>query len=491
MKKSQTQTQQPTLNRRTVLGGIAAVPFITGMAPKPTWSMTDADVIVIGAGMSGLAAALTLEEEGRKVIVLEGSDHVGGRAYTLRTNEGNFDCGATTIGPLYGRVRYFAEQAGAELISPTARDPFSYHVNGQFVHPDQWESSAANLLADNERMFRPESLEFVLTQQFNKIDDLSEWSGSEMLQYDIPLDAYFKANGVSDEALKFIGLTANAMSLSRVSALFQMREVSRLTLLQSGDAPLEGYSPGENNDYQYVKGGMSSLPEKMALLLKDEARLNTAVDAINIEDDGVSVVTRDGKTLTARYIICTAPLTSLANIRISPKLTGAKLKAVSDPHYSLTTHVFCIPTEPYWEMDGAPAGLYTDNMIERVFAEKDESGKVSWLDVWINGTGAGKLENLTEAELFKVVEDQLALVRPSTKGRVKAVASYSWGKNEFVGGNKQIYQPGQASSFYSAMTAPWNERLRFAGEHTRDYEAGLEAAAATGMREAMDILTKL
>ena len=41
------------------------------------------DVIVIGAGLSGLEAALTLEENGLKVLVLEGRRRVGGRVYTL------------------------------------------------------------------------------------------------------------------------------------------------------------------------------------------------------------------------------------------------------------------------------------------------------------------------------------------------------------------------------------------------------------------------
>lgn len=477
------------LNRRSFVGGLAATPFIAGLAPRRAWAKTQADVIVVGGGISGLAAALTLEAEGMRVLLLEGAGRLGGRCYTLRTDEGHFDCGATTVGPLYGRVRYFASQAGAELSKPHGRDRFSYHLNGSFVHPDDWMSSAANKLSEHEKNLRPEALEFSLVQKFNKIEDLSDWRSEDMLQYDVPLDAYLKSNGVSDEALRLIGLTTNSMSLARTSALFQMREFSRLALPQKGNSAREVYATAGNEGYQYVKGGTSVLINKMASLLKGEPRLNHPIVAIDIDRDSATVTTQDGQRFTASHIICTAPLTSLSKIKIEPKLTGAKLTAVKNAHYARTTHVFCVPTAPYWEEDGAPAGLFTDDMIERVFANKGPDGKIAWLDVWMNGSGVDAIDQLPEAELLKTVEKRLAKLRPSTQGRVKAIASYSWGNNAFIGGNKQVYEPGTVASYFPMITEPWHSRLRFAGEHTRDFEAGLEAAAETGMREALGVLT--
>ena len=132
--------------------------------------------------------------------------------------------------------------------------------------------------------------------------------------------------------------------------------------------------------------------------------------------------------------------------------------------------------------------MLTDPLIERVFANLGDNGEVTWLDVWVNGQRALELDRYPEAERLRMVEQRLAELRPSTKGKVRAVATYSWGQNPYVQGNKQVMAPGQLRSIYPAMAQPWHQRLRFAGEHTRDYEVGMEAAAATGIREAMAVL---
>ena len=74
-----------------------------GAAPHrlPT---TRSDVIVIGAGLSGLNAALLLEEQGLKVTVLEGRDRIGGRLLTLQDVPGRPEAGGNGIGHSYARL---------------------------------------------------------------------------------------------------------------------------------------------------------------------------------------------------------------------------------------------------------------------------------------------------------------------------------------------------------------------------------------------------
>lgn len=475
-------------NRREVLGlGISAA-FIAGCGPKQTWGNNKTDVIVIGGGVSGLSAALTLEREGVAVQLIEADTRLGGRCYTLKNSDGAFDCGATTIGPLYGRLRSFIGEADVPLRTPPGRDKFSYHINGSFLGPKDWETSAANRMIGEERAILPERLEFPLVMKHNKIEDVTDWRGAGQLDYDIPLDQYLLSQGVSAEALRLMNITSNTLDMAQTSALFQMREFTRLALPQSGDRTREVYAAGKDGSYHYIRGGTSAMIDGMAGLLKTEPMLGDRVVAIDVTDSSASATLASGKTLTAKSIICTAPYSVLRDIAITPALEGLKKTAVEQSAYTLTTHAFFLPTQPYWEKDGLPAGLISDNVVERVMANYDDDGKVSWLDVWLNGAAAIELDKLPEAQMLAFVEERLGKLRPAMKGAITPVGAYSWGKNPFIKGNKYIMRPGEARTMYPWLAAPHKRRLQFAGEHTRDFEAGLEAAAATGQREAFRYL---
>ena len=79
--------------RRTILTGLVAAAAI-----RPAHS-ADVDVVVVGAGAAGLAAARTLIEAGRRVAVLEARDRIGGRAHTDASlgPDAAFDAGAHYI----------------------------------------------------------------------------------------------------------------------------------------------------------------------------------------------------------------------------------------------------------------------------------------------------------------------------------------------------------------------------------------------------------
>ncbi len=479
-----TKTHLMTNRRQVMVGGLSAA-LIAGCSPRSSWSSSEADVVVIGGGMAGVAAALSLEEQGVKVQIVEADSQLGGRCYTLRTQDGAFDCGATTIGPNYGSVLYHANRADVPFIAPNSKDKFSYHINGQFVHPDAWQSSPANLLVGGERAILPEQLEFPTVMQHNKIEDIHKWNADELLAFDVPLGQYLRKNGVSEEALRLIDLTSNTMGLDQTSALFQMREFAGIAPPKAGDKVREVYdAAGGPPGFYNVKGGMLTLIERIAANLKSEPILNDAVSGIDVEKDAATVTLASGKTIRAKGVICTVPYSAMSSIAITPSPSGPKKAALQNSLYTLTTHVFFIPNEPYWEKDGHPAGLVSDDIVERVMANHDEDGKVAWLDVWINGTAAAQLDKMGEKEIVKFVQKRLGELRPSMQGALSPVGAYSWGRNPYVRGNKHVMRPGEVQAIAPWMATPIMDRLRFAGEHTRSTQAGLEAAAASGMREA-------
>jgi monoamine oxidase len=480
------------ISRRQFTHGLAASALAAAaLKPRSAVAQEQLDVIVIGAGLSGLYAANLLEAQGLNVQLLEAQDHVGGRLYTLRTNDGFFNCGATTLDSFYGRTLDIVERAGVELTAPGGRASMGFHINGQLLPRADWETSNANKLAPAERAISPDSLEFPIMVRLNQVKDFENWAAPELLKYDIPLDQFYRQNGVSDEAIRLIDHIANVSSAANASALFQMREIGRAAR-NTDNRPVNRpiYEPGDDTRFWFVKGGTLTLAEKIVSLLKRPPLLNTPVSAIDLRADGVEVRTFDGKRFQGKYVLCCIPFTALKRIAVTPNFTGAKRDAILEAQFCNTLHVFLRVKQPYWDDIGDP-GLFHDGILERAFAGRDPAtGEVSWLDVWVNGSGADWLDTLPTEDLGAFVVRKMAEIRPSTKGKLEPIASFSWGKQPFIATHKHIFAPGQVSRFANVIAEPWG-RMHFAGEHTRLLEAGMEAACESAERESFAIIEKL
>lgn len=84
------------------------------------------DVIVVGAGISGLYAAWKLQTVGKKVLILEARDRIGGRLLSVGTEESRVDLGATWFWPGESRVSSLARELGV----PT----FAQHIQGDVLY---------------------------------------------------------------------------------------------------------------------------------------------------------------------------------------------------------------------------------------------------------------------------------------------------------------------------------------------------------------------
>ncbi|HUD28212.1 MAG TPA: NAD(P)/FAD-dependent oxidoreductase [Novosphingobium sp.] len=479
--------------RRRLLGNSSL--FLLSLAAGPVRAAPPAvercDVVVIGAGLAGLNAATILADLGARAIVLEAQDKPGGRLHTLRTPDGHFDCGATTIGPEYGRVRALAERFGVELVAPHRRGGMAWAINGASGNGADWATSPANRTHGDERAIAIAQLEVAMINRFGKLPAPDAWRDAEFARWDIPLDRFFRECGLSEEAIRLIGITSNCETLETTSALFQMKELQSISAWgkEGGGQKNSVYEAG-TGEFHYIAGGSDRLPEAIAQGLGVPVRCGTAVAAIDMDGGGCTVTCANGSRIACDYVISAVPLGALSRIAISPRPTGLRAESIDDALYMGTSHFFFAVTAPYWERDGLEPGLVTDAAIERVFANKGTSGAVEWLDVWMNGAGTLRFDALPPDQALAAVTEELLRIRPAMAGAIRPIGQHSWRRNPFIGGNKHIFRPGQVSRFGAAIADPW-QRLHFAGEHTRDVEPGMEAAAATGERAALEVLERM
>jgi len=483
----------PRLLNRRGLGRIAASTAALSMMGRHARAAESADVVVIGAGLAGLSAALNLEAQGFKVIVLEAADYVGGRTKTLDLPGGATNAGGQTVGPYYARLRDFITQLKVPLVPVPRRIAVGNYIHGELMPSKAWATSKANKTVGAERVVPPDALEFHYLSRNNPLMDPADWTESAYKKYDIPLDAYLRGQGASDEALRLINVSINAIDLGSCSALGYLRDIKLLQwgIDQSDTKARSTYQAESGGKFEYneIAGGTQRLPEAMARAVKGGVRLGQAVGAIDMTERGVELLALDGTRYQAKYALSAVPFSALRNISVTPDFTGHQMNAVRYSAHGNTLRVFLEFTAPFWDSDIGEPSLFTDTAIERVFARVNEAGDIYALDCWVNGNSANRLDQLPEDVVGAFVVSELAKIRPSTKGKLKVLKVHSWAKHSASGCCRHVFNAGQVADWAGVMATP-HGRLHLAGEQTRSMENGMEAAATSGERAAYEILER-
>lgn len=474
-------------NRREFLAASVAAAGLAMLPHRRAWSTTDAaDVIVLGAGLAGLNAALQLERAGMRVVVLEGRDRVGGKILTFPGVRGPSEAGGRSIFGGYRRLIAAARDCGIEIEDQVPRllkhVDFTLVLDGKPMSKTEWRDSPRNPFPAHVKELMPWQYAPLAIRQGNPLGTADGWYAASNESLDVSLHEFLRAQGATDAVIElaYDKTPTYGRNARDVSALM-MAFVERFEDAQRNVKPA----------LYEAKGGNQLIPAAMARRLRAEVRLGRTVTALASSGAGVEVRTSVGERYAAKAAVCALPFSTLRRVRIEPRLAGMQGRAVRTLPHQLIHQTAIHVARPFWEQDGLEPSMWTNDHIGRVSAiyRGATDDEVSSLLITAYGDGATYLDRLGEEGAARYVVSRIEGMRPAARGALEVVVQQSWVRDPFSRGAWGYFHPGTVTKFLPAMLQP-HGRIHFCGEQTAVEDRGMEAAMESGERAAGEVLAR-
>ena len=465
-----------TASRRHLLHAAVAT-SLSGLTGGCSRSNTGRKVLVVGAGLAGLNAALILERWGYEVEVVEARDRVGGRLWTLDHVPGSPEGGGNVIGANYGRVIHTANTLNVPLRTPPRTLPSDYDIGGQRIHREDWATSSYNPLPDGWRATPPGRLVGKLNDD-NPLLKTRAWHDPGLMATDQPADRGLRALGFPEAAIHLINANnsyGNNLSDTSLMALYRvMGEFGRLS--------------GPALAVMEATAGNMRLPEAMAAQLTQPVATGETVKAISQSGAGVQATLNSGRTTEADAALLALPVPALRQISLD--LPTSQQAAMAGVDYHKIVQLHCVVDAPFWEASGWGGSWWTDGLLGRIFTRPIPDSERYNMTIWINGDSCDLLNALDDEACTDTILQALWKLVPRAQEVTSVGQLVRWTNDPFAGGSWALWGPGRAGSAHAAIRAPAG-RLFFAGEHTAEAYRGMEAAMESGERAALEIMRAL
>lgn len=457
----------------------ATAPLVQTSAPK--------EVVVVGAGLAGLAAARELDEAGHDVTVLEARMRPGGRVRTLREpfSSGLFaDAGAAAFSKAYSEANRYIDELGLERASWAQPDLRAlYHLNGERFsvgggQQPEWPYD----LTEEEQGLGPMGLmkKYLFGTLPKKIAKPSSWNQPPLSRLDqMSLAEYLREQGASDGAVELIADTQ-----------FFGPRIEQTSALSSALAEFGLFFAGAPF---VLKGGNDRLPTAMADRLGQSIQYGVEVTGIRDTGQGVEVTAeRTGRTETyvADRAVCAVPLGVLKDLTVTPKMPSEKRSALSEVPYVDATRTFFQVKRAFWYDDGVSGNASTDLPVGTVYRHpmEDAAGpdQRAVVEGYTIGSAAARQAAYSDDELIERVLSEMEKVHPGIGEYVEGAVVKAWGRDPYAVGHVSWPAQGDVTGHLEALQHPYG-RVHFAGEHTTVLRGTMEGALRSGIRAAKEV----
>ncbi|MEZ4384585.1 MAG: FAD-dependent oxidoreductase [Nannocystaceae bacterium] len=443
------------------------------------------DVVVVGAGLSGLSAARRLRAAGLDVAVLEARDRVGGRTLTVPLAGEQVDLGGQWLGPTQDRALALAEELGVAI--------FPQYIDGQKILEFEGERRTYRGLLPRIPMLALADLGMSIQRierMARKVPLATPTRAERAAEYDALSVAEWIARNVRTAA-------ARTMLKSAVHAIFaaEPETISFLYFLHythAGGSFTRLAEVREGAQSYRLAGGAQQLSQRLAAPLGESLQLRSPVRALELGERRVVLRLGERPSLRARHVVLALPPALLGEIVVDPGWPKARRRLHEDMPMGSVIKCVAAYARPFWREAGYSGEVVsTGAPLRMVFDDCSPDGGFAALVGFVVGDEVTRGRELSADERRRAVIDHLVrLFGAEAASPVDYVdrdwTAETWSRGGYVG----IMPPRLMTRIGEVLRAPVG-RVHFAGTETATRWVGyLDGAIEAGERAADAILER-
>ena len=401
---------------------------------KESVKTLERDVVIIGAGPSGLSAARKLKAGGLSVAVLEARDRVGGRTWTDTIDGAMLEIGGQWISPDQTELEALVGELGLET--------FERYRSGESVY----------IAADGERRTYTGEM-FPVGEQTEKemlrlieildvlaaeTDPAAPWNHPKARELDtVSFHHWLREQSSDEEACNNIGLfvaggmlTKPAHAFSALQAVLMAASAGSFSNLVDEDFILD----------RRVAGGMQQVSERMAAELDGDVFLSNPVRFLRwpgedgTANDGVTAVT-DSLTVSARYAIMAVPPNLYSRVSFDPPLPRRQHQMHQHQSLGLVIKVHAVYSTPFWREKGLSGTCFgAGELVQEVYDNTNHQDPRGTLVGFVSDEKADRMFELSAEDRREAILSSIARFLGDEALTPEVYYESDWGSEEWTRG---------------------------------------------------------
>lgn len=407
------------------------------------------DVVIIGAGASGLSAAHALTKAGLTVAVLEARDRVGGRLWTDVVDGAMLELGGQWVSP--------DQDALIGMLAELGLETYARYREGDSIHLDaegNRDTFTGDVFPGTEQTTREvERLTILLDKLVAEVGIDAPWDHPRAAEFDAITWQQWLIEQTDDQTTRdtislYIAeamLTKPAHSFSLLQALMMAASAGSFSNLVDADFILD----------KRVVGGLQGVPLLLAERLGDDVFLGQPVRTVEWAEDSVRVSSAE-LTVNARRVIVAVPPNLYTRISFEPALPARQQQLQQHLSLGLVIKLHAVYETPFWRAAGLSGTAFGPNhLVHEAYDNTNLGDSTGTLVGFVSGESADNLLALPAGERRRQVLEALAAYYGPEALEPTVYFESDWASEEWTrGAYAASFDMGGLSRYGRDMSTP-------------------------------------